>query len=156
MVLTSLVYCYFLLLSGYVVHPKKETSLLSGRIFFQNLVLCQLGHVWNCWVYQKQVSKFYYRVDKVFLCHAYRLSPSNQVSHTIFDNPISLKWREEIKTEGERERERELNFFIFWRYSEKSINREKYNRLYNERKTKRKTRTFSLPKWRKNPAYWAF
>ena len=25
------------------------------------------------------------------LCHAYRLSPSNQASHTIFDHPISLK-----------------------------------------------------------------
>ena len=26
------------------------------------------------------------------MCHSYRLSPSNQASHTIFDNPISLKW----------------------------------------------------------------
>ena len=29
-------------------------------------------------------------------CPSYQLSPSNQGSHTIFDNPISLKWREEI------------------------------------------------------------
>ena len=35
------------------------------------------------------------KVEKFILCHPYRLSPSNQVSHTIFDNPISLKRREE-------------------------------------------------------------
>ena len=31
-----------------------------------------------------------------YMCNAYQLSPSNQVSPTIFDNPISLKWREEM------------------------------------------------------------
>ena len=35
-----------------------------------------------------------FEVWKRSLCHSYRLSPSNQGSHTIFENPISLKWRE--------------------------------------------------------------
>ena len=51
------------------------------------------------------------------LCHAYRLSPSYQMSRTIFDNPISLKWREEIKREGERERDtchQFLQYFILY------------------------------------------
>ena len=48
-----------------------------------------------------------YESCKIILCHAYRLSPSNRVSHTIFDNPIFLKWREEIK------REREENQWLF-------------------------------------------
>ena len=33
---------------------------------------------------------------EIFLCHSYRLSPSNQASYIIFDNHISLKWREEM------------------------------------------------------------
>ena len=33
---------------------------------------------------------------QVILCHSYRLSPSNQASEIIFDNPISLKLREEM------------------------------------------------------------
>ena len=39
-----------------------------------------------------------------YLCHAYRLSPHFQVKLTTFDNPISLKWKEDIMCVWERER----------------------------------------------------
>ena len=32
----------------------------------------------------------------ISLCHSIRLFPSNQAGQTIFDNPISLYWREEM------------------------------------------------------------
>ena len=36
------------------------------------------------------------RCNKSILCHAFRLSPSNQASRLIFNNPISLNRREEM------------------------------------------------------------
>ena len=42
-----------------------------------------------------------------FLCHAYRLSPSNQESPTILDKGKTLPWEGEGERGRERERERE-------------------------------------------------
>ena len=54
----------------------------------------------QCFQLSKLFSLFeFLRKKKIALCHTYPLSPSNQASHTNFDNPIS-------SNEGKKRRER--------------------------------------------------
>ena len=81
----------------FLITACRNYSYQKAKIFKLLFYSFQCLYFWFYCFYPTRLNLQRYFSNMVkSLCHSYRLSPSNQASHIIFDSPISLKWREEM------------------------------------------------------------